>query len=268
MNKVDVVSEVTPTEYTGSYADNLLRISLDVAEGLLVNGADVHRVELAVGKICRAYGAVHVEVFSIHSLIIASVRMADGSYSAQTRRITDIANNITLLERYNALSRTFCTEKPGFNDADRMLYDVKHKNKYPNLLIFLGYIFSASSFAVFFGGTLRDGFAALLVGVAVYFIDRIRFDYFNHMVKTMFSAFFAGLIACMLVRFNIADNLDMVIVGSMMLMIPGLSLGNSMRDILCGDTLAGMLKLVQAIILATMIAIGYALSIVIVGGGL
>ena len=252
----------------GSYADNLLRIALDVGEGLLENGAEVHRVELAIEKICRAYGAVHVEVFTIHSLILASVRMADGAYSAQTRRITDIRNHITLLEKYNALSRKFCSEKPDFPEADRLISETKHKDDYPKWLTFIGYMLASSAFAVFFGGTLRDGIATVFVGAALSLVDRVHFDYFNQTVKTLFMAFFAGLLACISVRCGLADNLDMVIVGSMMLMIPGLSLGNSMRDLMCGDTIAGTIKTVQAVILATVIAIGYAFAVVIAGGGL
>ena len=262
------IEKLTSEVCADGYADDLLRIALDVGEGLLRSGAEVHRVELSIEKICRAYGAVHTEVFTIHSLILASVRMENGSHSAQTRRITDITNHITLLEKYNALSRKLCSEKPPFKDADRMLCDVKQKDHYPRWMTFLGYVLASSAFAVFFGGTLRDGIATVFVGAVLYFLDRIRFDYFNQMVKTLLMAFFAGTLACIGVRCGLADNLDMVIVGSMMLMIPGLSLGNSMRDLMCGDTIAGTIKTVQAVILATMIAIGYALAVVIAGGGL
>lgn len=258
----------TPTEYTGTFADDLLRIALDIGEGLLKSGAEVRRVEYTVEKICRSYGAVHAEVFTIHSLILASVRMEDGSYSAQPRRIIEITNNMSELEAYNALSRKLCAETPDFDEADRLIREVKEKKRYPKWMTFIGYIAASSSFAVFFGGTLLDGAAAAFIGAVLYFVDRVKFDYFNQMVKTLLTAFFAGILACLTVRIGCADNLDTVIIGSMMLMIPGLSLGNAMRDLLCGDTLAGTLKTVQAIILATMIAIGYALSVVIAGGGL
>ena len=61
------------------YADDLLRLALDVGEGMLKNGGEISRVEDTIERICRAYGAVHVEVFTIISVIHASVRMADDS---------------------------------------------------------------------------------------------------------------------------------------------------------------------------------------------
>lgn len=259
-------SLITPTPYTGSKADNLLRIALDIGEGLLKCGAEVRRVEFTIEKICKTYGAAHVEVFSIHSLILASVRLEDGSYSAQNRRILDVSNNMMTLEGYNSLSRKICDEKPDFDEIDTLIKEIKSKCKYPTWLALLGYILGAGGFAVFFGGTLTDGIAASIIAPIVFGLEHIKFDYFNRMVKTLLIAFFAGILSCLSVNIGFAQNMDMVIVGTMMLLIPGLSLGNAMRDLLCGDTLAGSLKTVQAVLAAIMIAIGYALAIVLMGG--
>ncbi|MBQ7381094.1 MAG: threonine/serine exporter family protein, partial [Clostridia bacterium] len=57
------------------FADDLLRLALDVGEGMLKNGGEISRVEDTVERICRAYGAEHVEVFTIISVINASVRI-------------------------------------------------------------------------------------------------------------------------------------------------------------------------------------------------
>ncbi len=255
-----------PTPYTGSYADDLLRIALDIGEGLLKSGADVHRVEFTIDKICKSYGAVNVEVFSIYSLILASVRLSDGSYSAQTRRVLTVSTDMSMIEGYNSLSRQICSDTPNFDEVDRLIKEVKTKAKYPAWLSILGYIFAAGSFAIFFGGTLRDGIAAGIIALAVYVLDGISFDYFNRMVKTLMTAFVAGVLSGIAVRLGFADNMNMVLVGTMMLLIPGVALGNATRDLLCGDTIAGSLKVVQSVITAIVIAIGYALSIIVTGG--
>jgi uncharacterized membrane protein YjjP (DUF1212 family) len=52
-----------------------------------------------------------------------------------------------------------------------------------------------------------------------------------------------------------------------MLLVPGLSFGSAMRDLLYGDLLAGTLKTVQACLSALMIAFGYMIATLIVGGG-
>lgn len=244
-------------------ADNVLRIAMDVGEGLLKSGAEVHRVEFTIEKICKTYGAAHVEVFSIHSLIVAAVRMTDGSYSSQTRRILDVSNQLLCLEAYNALSRKICAEKPDFDTADKLIRETKKKRKYPFWLVLIGHILTAGSFAVFFGGTILDGIAAALVGGIIAFLAALRNDHFNIITKTLFLSFFAGLFSCLAVMIGLGENVDTIIIGTIMILVPGLSLGNAVRDLLYGDTLAGVLKTVQAVIIAGMIAIGYAIPRII-----
>ena len=55
--------------YKDDFTEYLLCLALDVGEGMLKNGAEVARVEDTIERICHAYGAVHVEVFSIISMI-------------------------------------------------------------------------------------------------------------------------------------------------------------------------------------------------------
>ncbi|MBE6610920.1 MAG: threonine/serine exporter family protein [Ruminococcaceae bacterium] len=257
-----------PTPYTGSEVDNILRIALDIGEGMLKCGAEVHRVEVTIERICRTYGAAHIDVFTIHSLILAAVYMPDGSHSTQSRRIFDSSNYLSKLELYNSLSREICQSKPPISEVDERIRAVKDSRVYPFIRSFFGHVIAAGSFAVFFGGSLRDGVAAAIIGAVVALLNVIRFDYFNKMVKILLISFVAGLLSCISVRVGLGESMAMIAIGTIMLLIPGLSLGNAMRDLLGGDTLTGTLKAVQAVIIALMIAIGYSLAILMVGGGL
>ncbi len=252
----------------GSLVDNILRIALDIGEGLLTNGADVHRVEIAIEKISRAYGARHVDVFSIHSLILVALYMPDGTHSTQSRRIIDTSNNITKLEMYNALSREICETTPSIDVVDKKIREIKKERIYPFYLTVIAYFLAAGSFAIFFGGSLFDGLASGCIGIVMALVEKIRIEQVNKMVKISLVSFFAGILSCLCVRIGFGDNLDMIIIGTIMLLIPGVSFGNSMRDLLSGDTLTGTIKVVQAIITAVMMALGYALSLLLVGGGL
>ena len=251
------------TKNSDSRVDNLVRIALDIGEGLQKSGAEIHRVEDAIQHVCKAYGAAHVEVFSIQSLIVTSVRMPDGTYSSQSRRITNCSNHLRCLEHYNRLSREICRDTPDFDEVDKRIHEIKEKRKYPYWLITIGYIFAASAFAVFFGGTLRDGLAAAIIGFIMAGIDKIEAKFFTPVTKTLLVAFAAGICSCLLVMVGIGEHVDMIAIGTIMILIPGLALGNSMRDLLSGDTLAGILRAVQSCIIAVIIAIGYSISILL-----
>ena len=59
---------------------------------------------------------------------------------------------------------------------------------------------------------------------------------------------------------------DKVLIGIIMLLIPGIMLTNSIRDILLGDIISGSLRLVEAILIASTLALGMMAAIWLMGG--
>ena len=250
----------TPSGEADAYANRLLCLALDIGEGLLKSGAEVHRVENTVERICRAYGAVHVEIFAITSLIIASVRMKDNGYSMQQRRVYSASSELSRLEDYNAISRVICRDTPDLEQFDRMIKDVKGRKPQHVSLLFLGSAMAASAFTLYFGGNLQDALLALLLGLTVCAINSIHSDYVNQMAKLLLTSFAAGCLAYLGAYLGIGNNVDAVMIGTIMLLIPGLAFGNAIRDLLCGDILAGILKTVQSCLSAVLIAFGFMLA--------
>ena len=64
--------------------------------------------------------------------------------------------------------------------------------------------------------------------------------------------------ALLLAGMGLGVQLDKVVIGNIMLLIPGLELTNGMRDLFSGDVLAGLLHIGEAIFLAMVIALGAA----------
>jgi uncharacterized membrane protein YjjP (DUF1212 family) len=246
----------------------MLCLALDVGEGILKYGGEINRVENTIERICKAYGASHVEIFAIPSVIIAAVRMKDGEYSSQIRRIHTVENDLAMVERYNAISYTICREAPELDEFDKMIHESKTKRAMPSWVSLLGAAMAAGSFAVFFGGSWRDGIVACVIGVVMTLLDKIRVNQVNRFAKTALQSFFGGVLAYLSVMLGLGDNAGMIIIGTIMLLIPGLYFGTALRDLLCGDFLAGSLKTVQALLIALMIAFGYLLAMLVTGGAL
>ena len=109
------------TDIVQATADDVLRTAMDVGEGLLRAGAEIQRIEDTITRIAKAYGAVHVEVFTITTLIIASVRMPDGGYSSQTRRVLTSSTHLHRLAKYNEISRDICAGGVSIEDAQQKI---------------------------------------------------------------------------------------------------------------------------------------------------
>lgn len=261
----DGISGFTVSQEAESYANYLLCLSLDVGEELLKSGAEVNRVEDTITRICRAYGAVHVEVFAINTLIMASVRLSDQSYSSQIRRVYTSAFHLSRMERMNAVSRTLCERTPPLEEADRMIRAAKASRGDPFWLFLLGNALTAAFFTIFFGGNLRDALVGALLGCVVAGIDRIHSSYINQMAKLMIVSFIVGALANLGVFVGLGEHVDAIVIGTIMLLIPGLAFGNALRDLLCGDILAGILKTVQSCLTAVLIAFGFLLATILMG---
>ena len=247
-------------------ADDVLRTAMDVGEGLLRSGAEIQRIEDTITRIAKAYGAVHVEVFTITTLIIASVRMPDGGYSSQNRRVLTSSTNLHRLAKYNEISREICAGGVSIDQAQQKLKAVKRSEPYPIWVFYIGVIFSAGGFAVFFGGSLLDGVVAAAIGILMMLIDQHKPPFMNGMSSAVFTSFVGGALAELCAHFGLCHNMDMVIIGTIMLLIPGLTIGTSVRDMLCGDIVTGSIRFIQSLLLACVIAFGYGVAMLLVGG--
>lgn len=246
---------------------HILNIALDIGEGLLKSGAEIRRVEDTVERICRSYGAWHVEVFAITSMLNVSIHMPNGCHSTQLRRVYESTSDLFNLEQYNDVSRIICQTTPPLDKADEMIRAIKKKRPYPKWVSgYIGSMLSAGGFAVFFGGTLMDGIVSALIGLLMVLITRVEIQRINFLVKTFVNAFLAGTLACLAVSVGFGQNAGMIMIGTIMLQVPGVAFSAALRDLLCGDVLAGSMKTVQAVLTALMIAFGYLLAMLMMKG--
>lgn len=238
-------------------ASTILNIALDIGVETLKCGGEIHRVEDTVLRICRAYGAESTDVFAITSLITAEVRMPDGTSATHTRRVETTYNHLARLEACNALSRTVCRTPASADEVKKRLEDIRTYRPVPEWLCYIASMLATGAFAVFFGGTPWDGLAAAAIGLLLTLFARLRPMHINGMVKSLISSLAAGILSVLCVTIGFGSNVDKIIIGTIMLEIPGISFDNALRDLLCGDTLAGTMRLIQAILQALMIALGY-----------
>ncbi len=245
----------------------VLSCALDIGEQMLVSGAEIYRVEDCIRRICFAYGASHVDVFTITSSIVVTVQQPDGQRLTQTRRIESYKTNLDRVDLLNELSREICRRHMSYAEFLEKYQGILNKKPYPQWVETIGYAMAASGFTMFFGGTWRDGLVALVIGAVVkgvvWLVDAVNF---NRVLSNLIAAFAMSILAILAGRCGLADKVDMLVMGSIMLVIPGAALTNSLRDMISGDTMAGLLRFSEACILALAIAAGYLLASACLGG--
>ncbi len=244
----------------------LLSYAMDIGEQMLISGAEVHRVEESIYRMCYALGAIRVDVFIITSSMVVTIHTSDGNIYTQTRRVTSSSSNFEKLHRLNQLSREICEKNLTEQEIQDKLSAAINCRKYPVWLEFVCYSIIAAAFTLFFGGTLIEALFSLFVGafvrLSISFSDKIIS---NKIFCKFISAFIATLLAYLAVKFSLISSVDKVIIGNIMTLVPGVGLTNAIRDLFTGDSIAGLLRTIEAVLTALAIAAGYFL-VVVLGG--
>lgn len=246
--------------------ESILSLAMDIGKSMIKCGAEIDRVEETIIRICHAYGMKKTEVFSIVSMINVTTVDAEGHAFTQSRRVYSYATNLGRLERLNSLSRSICSGNLDLQQAKEELEEISSEKNGFHVTACIGSVLAAGGFAVFFGGSFKDCIAAMPIAVMIYLMNTyIKARGMSKLFYTALCSVVSGFLAIFFVRIGLADNPAMIMIGDIMLIIPGVILINSIREMLCGDLMSGMLRLLESLILSITIACGFAIPIMICG---
>ena len=231
---------------------------MDIGEEMLISGAEVHRVEESINRMAKAFGAKRVDVFIITSSMVVSVYDKDDKSYTQTRRINAITTDFEKLHRLNALSREICSGTLTYDEIVNKFEKAKLNTTYPFWVECICYSVIAGAFTLFFGGGVTEMLVSLFIGAIVRFgILLCEKIVSNKIFSKFFSSVVATAFAYLALKLSIITSVDNVIIGNIMTLIPGIGLTNALRDLFTGDSIAGLLRSIEAMLIALAIAAGY-----------
>lgn len=235
----------------------LLDMAAELGYRLAMCGAETFRIEDSINRIMDAYG-IAAETFAIPNCLHVSIETAVGKPMTRMRRIGYHGNDLDAVEKYSNLSRRICQERPDPQVAMEWVHQTDaSRRRYSLPVHLLGNFLGACGFAIIFGGNLIDslcaGVCGLIVGLVNQFMDRHKV---NPFFRTITAAFLMAFAAYLMGAMGISKHTDAVIIGALMILVPGLIFTNAMRDIIYGDTNSGINRIVQVFLIAAAIALG------------
>ncbi len=270
MEEKILTAEVAETEKTEEITslDGVLQLALEVGVGILASGGSVSRVETAVDRICRAYGAEEVNAAAFPSMIIASARTKEGREYSYMKRVYSTSQNLALLEKYNQLSRDICTNKYPPAEGLKKCYDVTHNKPRNKWITIVGSALVAGIYSIFFGGTVADVLPAFLVAFVMAGLNEVLSTRsLNAYATTFILSLVGGILSVALCKLLCICGLTVhgsrVIIGTIMILVPGLLTTNAVRDMFSGDLMSGTFQLLNGILITLVIAAGYAVAVLI-----
>ena len=266
------LEEVIFIAMDANYAKSI-KLTIMIGEIMLSSGAETYRVEDTMIRILQKCGLSSPEALCTSTSIFASGAGTDGMPITALRRVKNRGNNFNRIAIVNDLSRSFVEGKLDIDEAVVAVENITAMPPYPHIIRLVGSAVASFCFATMLGGSMIDSLAAFisafLMQIPVLFLEKYHVaGVLRNIVGGACGAFFA----LVLLNFGIGANIDYIIIGSIMPLVPGVSLTNAIRDILDGDLLSGSARILDAILVAIGIAAGvgtvFTIWISIFGGGL
>ena len=237
--------------------EKLLSTSATVGVRLLESGAEIYRVEESVQRILTAYGVNNGAVFAIPSFMVITINNGEGQALTRSARILNHETNLQKVDLLNDLCRRICLTKPDFHDIHQQLDQIDHCPRYNTVLRIGGCALIGFAFTLFFGGTWQDSLCAVLCGGAIGLVCHIMSGFkVNLFFMDVTASAVSAAVALTTILLQWGSHADIIIIGALMSLVPGVALTNFMRDVIAGDLVAGLTKLTEALMIAGAIALG------------
>ncbi len=247
---------------TRKEAREVLDIALLAGQIMLENGAETYRVEETIDQICFSRGLFGVQSFTVPTGIFLSFTY-DGEDFSYVRRIRVSTIDLHIISMVHNFFQEFIASEMANIDAMERLKEIQRVLHYPPLLRYMAGGVAGGFFTIIYGGTLLESALAFFVSFTVVLA--------SHQISKRTKAFFlkslgGGIINASLVflgsdlltHLGLSVDPNIVIIGAVMPLVPGVALTNAFRDAISGDFVSGVSKLAEALGVAMAIALGVA----------
>ena len=220
---------------------------------LLENGAEVFRVEQTMEIMARSFHLREFHVYVLTNGIFASAGTAEIS---EVRNVPSRTTHLSRVAAVNALSREIAEGNMTLDEAESRLVlarRIPFPKDWVQLVSGMG---GAFSFAMIFGGDLRSAIAAAVAGLAAsgYLLLCGRHGLPGGFQKITTASLIT--LVCILLCQALHTSASHAIIGSLMILTPGIAFTMGIRDFVHGDYLSGTIRMIDALLIAASIAIG------------
>lgn len=247
--------------------DLLIDTCLLAGKIMMESGSEVYRVEDTMNRIAENANEPNSNSYVTATGIFMGLK---SRHYTQIENVGERNINLEKVEAVNQLSRKFAEKSVDLPTLYQQLKKIdKETPEFPLLLQILGAAFLSAFLMVLFGGDWLNFIPTLFIGGIGFFIKyEVKQNFDLRFLDTFFASFIIGMLALLFTQTGLALSFDYMCIGAVMPLVPGVTITASLRDILAGHLVSGLVRGTEAIIVAASIAIGIACILFIFGGWL
>jgi len=240
---------------------------MDVASLLMSSGAHTARVARNVSRMANAFGyEATISIFQLSIMMSVYDKKNEHQYITLIRKIKPLALNFSIVSKISILSWKTIDAKLSVKQVREEFYEITKTSRFSRWVVLLLVAIANASFCRLFEGDLYAmGFVAIGTFLGLFVRQEMHHRGANHFLIFITSAFVASFITSFAIRYNIGATPKTALVTSVLYLIPGVPLLNSITDIIEGHVLTGTSRAVNAGALIVCISLGLLLTMLTLG---
>ncbi len=239
---------------------------LEIATSLMGAGAHTSRIVHNTNRMAEEFG--YEVYFTIFQRTMTVMVRDPKSHEAITlvRPTKHIALNFRIVSELSTLSWDTYDLHLSPQEARAQYEDIITHPRMSRWLVLFLVAAANAAFCYLFGGDMVGmGFVFCSTLCAFFVRQEMMARHMNHSMIFTTCAFISSFIAGLGLYFGLGTTPDVALATSVLFLIPGVPLINSIMDILEGHILVGITRFVNASILIVSITIGFMFSLFILG---
>lgn len=238
----------------------IVDVGLLAGKIMIESGAEMHRAQDTMQRILRKGGIEHPEIYTTPTGIFLS---ADRLTNTRMVQINHETINLYKVTEVNALSRQFVSGQLTLGQLEQGLQQIERSMlDFPLWLKAAGAFLLSCTLMILFVGEYDwfDFVPSGIVGTIGYLIDYFVKQWIDiSFISTFLAATAIALLAVVLQKIHCVNNLNYLIIGAVMPLVPGVSLTNALRDLMARHLISGLARMGSAILSAMAIGGGIAM---------
>lgn len=238
-------------------AQSVGTILLEIGALLMSSGASTNRTRVTMERIARGLGYGIELLITQRALMLTIIEKDQQHFFSRLKRISPHGVNFRMVSGISHLSWNVMEENWTIGQISDELQRLKSLPHYPRLVVLVLVGLAGSAFCNIFGGGYIEMTVAFVATVAGLFVrqEAMRVK-FNPYLCVYFAAFTASFIAGLAEHFQIGSDPDKAFATSVLFLVPGIPLINSVTDLMEGNIQNGMVRAMNGLMIAFSIAMG------------
>lgn len=248
----------TPNRY------ELGELLLEIGSLLMVSGANTERIKVTISRIAGAFGCDSDLMITNHALMLTLTYQQKSKVFTSVKWVPNQHLNFNLIADISSMSWQIVFEKWPVARINQELAVLHKKSLYPRYLVLVLVALAGASFCRLFGGSAIEMLAAFVASFCGLFVRQQAMQLkFNFYLSVFFASATASLVAGFYFYFHPAVPYIHAFSTSVLFLIPGVPMINAFSDLIDGNTLNGVTRGVNVLIIAFAIALGLVVSLLV-----